>query len=63
MKQSIKKNQAINKFLLKLIVCPISKQPLQLDIKKNELISKTSKLAYPIIDGIPVLIKERARKL
>jgi len=63
MKQSIKKEELFNKALLKLLICPVSKKPLQWNSKKNELISKDSGLAYPIVDGIPVLIKEKARKL
>ena len=49
--------------LLKIIVCPMTKGPLVWDRKKNELISKRAKLAYPIIEGIPILIKENARKI
>ena len=60
--QSIKKN-IFDKSILNIIVCPITKNPLVYDIKKNELISKKAKLAYPIVDGIPILIKEKARKL
>ena len=61
MNQSIKKR--INSSLLKIIVCPITKGSLVWDRKKNELISKKINLAYPIIEGIPILIKENARKL
>ena len=61
MDQSIKKK--INNSLLKIIVCPITKESLVWDRKKNELISKKAKLAYPIIEGIPILIKENARKI
>ena len=53
----------MNNSLLKIIVCPITKGPLVWDRKKNELISKKAKLAYPIIEGIPILIKENARKI
>ena len=63
MKQLIKKTQSFDKSLLKTIVCPISKKPLYYNAKKNELISKASGFSYPIIDGIPILIKEKARKL
>jgi len=56
-------NNKFNKNLLNLIVCPLTKELLTWDPKKNELISKKAKLAYPIIDGIPVLIIEKARKL
>jgi uncharacterized protein YbaR (Trm112 family) len=51
----------IDKDLLKILVCPKSKAPLVL--KDNELICKESKLAYPIVDGIPVLLEEEARAL
>ena len=63
MKQLIKKRVLFDKSLLKIIVCPVSKKPLKWDSKKNELISKAAGLAYPVADGIPVLIKEKARKL
>ena len=63
MKRSINKYKTFDKNLLKIIVCPISKKSMKLNSKKNELISKDSGLAYPIIDGIPILIKEKARKL
>jgi uncharacterized protein YbaR (Trm112 family) len=63
MKQSNNKKIPFNKSLLKIIVCPVSGETLQWNSKKNELISKTSSLAYPVVDGIPILIKEKARKL
>jgi len=63
MKQSINKYKIFDKNLLKIIVCPVSKKPMKLNSKKNELISKDSGLVYPIVDGIPILIKEKARKL
>ena len=49
--------------LLEIIVCPITKEKLIFDIKKNELISKKAKLAFPIKDGIPILLIEEARKI
>ena len=61
MNQSIKKR--INSSLLKIIVCPLTKEPLVLDPIKNELISKKAKLSYPIVEGIPVLIRDNAKKL
>ena len=51
----------INPLLLEILVCPISKKSLVQ--KRNELICKESKLAYPIRDGIPVMLPEEARKL
>ena len=63
MKQLTKKKGLFDKSLLKIIVCPVSKKPLKWDSRKNELISKATGLAYPVVEGIPVLIKEKARKL
>ena len=51
------------KKILDLVVCPKTKEPLIWNKKNNELISKKAKLAYPIINGIPVLVVEKARKL
>lgn len=53
----------IDKILLDLLVCPLTKGPLQYDEAKQELISKEAKLAYPIREGIPVMLVEEARKL
>ena len=60
--QSIK-SKKFKKSLLNSIVCPKTKEPLILDEKNKELVSKKGKLAYPIVDGIPILIIEKARKL
>lgn len=49
--------------LLEILVCPVTKGPLIYDKKANELISKSARLAYPIRDGIPVLLEDEARKL
>ena len=49
--------------LLKIIVCPKTKEKLVFDKKNNELISKKAKLAYKIKNGIPVLLPEEARKI
>ncbi len=49
--------------LLEILVCPVTKGPLIYDRDKQELISKTARLAYPIRDGIPVMLEEEARKL
>ena len=50
-------------FLLDLLVCPKSGEKLVYDKNTNELICKESKLAYPIKDGIPIMLIESARKL
>jgi uncharacterized protein YbaR (Trm112 family) len=49
--------------LLDLLVCPVTKGPLTFDREKQELISKAARLAYPVRDGIPVMLEEEARKL
>jgi uncharacterized protein len=49
--------------LLAILVCPITKGPLIYKKVQNELISKSARLAYPIRDGIPVLLEEEARKI
>ncbi len=49
--------------LLELLVCPVTKGPLAYDREKQELISKSARLAYPVRDGIPVMLEEEARKL
>lgn len=51
------------KHLLDLLVCPQTKAPLHYDREKQELISDSAKLAYPVKDGIPVMLVEEARKL
>ena len=53
----------MNKELLKILVCPVTKGPLVYDKDNNELISKSAKLAYPIKDDIPILLEDEARKL
>lgn len=49
--------------LLEILVCPVTKAPLVFDRNRNELLCKASRLAYPIRDGIPVMIEEEARQL
>ncbi len=49
--------------LLEILVCPLTKTPLIFDRERQELISKKAGLAYPIRDGIPVMLPEEARAL
>ncbi|BCX19519.1 MAG: UPF0434 protein bsr0601 [Geminicoccaceae bacterium] len=49
--------------LLELLVCPLTKGPLRWDRAKNELVSEQAGLAYPIRDGIPIMLVEEARPL
>lgn len=49
--------------LLELLVCPVTKGPLRFDKERQELISQSARLAYPVRDGIPILLENEARPL
>ena len=49
--------------LLELLVCPVTKGHLDFDRNRQELISRSARLAYPIRDGIPILLEQEARTL
>jgi uncharacterized protein len=49
--------------LLEILVCPLTKGALEYDAEKQELISRAAKLAYPIRDGIPIMLPEEARRI
>jgi uncharacterized protein YbaR (Trm112 family) len=49
--------------LLELLVCPVTKGPLDYDREKQELVSRSARLAYPVRDGLPVMLEEEARVL
>ena len=49
--------------LLEILVCPLTKCALEYDAEKQELISRAAKLAYPIRDGIPIMLPEEARRI
>jgi uncharacterized protein YbaR (Trm112 family) len=49
--------------LLEILVCPVTKTTLEYDAGRQELISRAAKLAYPIRDGIPIMLAEEARRL
>ena len=53
----------MDKKLLDLLVCPVTKGPLVYDKKNSELISRSARLAYPIRDGIPVMLESEAREI
>lgn len=53
----------IDEKLLTILVCPVSKAPLEYNKDSDELICKASGLAYPVRDGIPVMLEEEARQL
>ncbi|HDP88450.1 MAG TPA: Trm112 family protein [Thioalkalivibrio sp.] len=53
----------MDKRLLDILACPVTKGPLVYDKKTDELISVSARLAYPVRDGIPVMLEEEARRL
>lgn len=53
----------MDKQLLSILVCPVSKAPLEYEAKAQELVCRASGLAYPIRDGIPVMLESEARQL
>ena len=53
----------LDKVLLELVICPITKSKLLYNIMSNELISEKAGLAFPIINGVPILIIEEARSI
>ena len=53
----------LDKKLLEILVCPVSKAPVEYDEAKQELVCKASGLAYPVRDGIPVMLETEARQL
>lgn len=55
--------QAIDPRLLEVLVCPMSRGPLRYDAERHELVSVSARLAYPIRDGIPILLVDEARDL
>lgn len=59
----VKNMGKIDPKLLEILVCPLTKSQLRYDAEKQELISEQAKLAYPIRDGIPIMLAEEARHL
>ena len=53
----------VDPLLLQLLVCPVTKGPLDYDREAGELVSRSAGLAYPIRDGIPIMLVEEAREL
>ncbi|WP_084396354.1 Trm112 family protein [Henriciella aquimarina] len=49
--------------LLELLICPVTRTPLSYDRERQELVSKKAKLAYPIRDGLPIMLESEARSL
>ena len=57
------KSSAIDPKLLEILVCPLTKGPLEYNRERQELISRSAKLAYPIRDDVPVMLEDEARRL
>jgi uncharacterized protein YbaR (Trm112 family) len=55
--------RAVDPKLLEILVCPVTKTTLEYDRERQELVSRAARLAYPIRDGIPILLEEEARRL
>jgi uncharacterized protein YbaR (Trm112 family) len=56
-------SRLIDPRLLEVLVCPVTKHTLRYDAERQELISDEAKLAYPIRDGVPIMLPDEARKL
>ena len=54
---------AVDPRLLEILVCPVTRGPLEYDRTADELISRSANLAYPIRDGVPIMLPEEAREL
>ncbi len=63
MPETASSSTAIDPRLLEVLVCPVTRTPLIYDKARGELISKAAKLAYPVRDGVPVMLPEEARTL
>lgn len=57
------RSSGVDPKLLEILVCPVTKGPLRYDAERQELISEQAGLAYPIRDGIPIMLIDEARKL
>ncbi|WP_428484546.1 Trm112 family protein [Rhodopila sp.] len=58
-----RRESAVDARLLEVLVCPLTKGPLEYDRLANEMISRKAGLAYPVRDGIPIMLPEEARHL
>ena len=57
------KAEKVDPKLLEILVCPVTKGPLEYDAEKQELISRKAGLVYPIRDGIPIMLRDEARSI
>lgn len=54
---------SVDRKLLEILVCPLTKSSLRFDVATNELVSQSAWLAYPIRDGIPIMLPDEARQI
>jgi uncharacterized protein YbaR (Trm112 family) len=57
------RSRGVDPKLLEILVCPVTKTTLEYDRERQELVSRSARLAYPVRDGIPILLEEEARRL
>lgn len=60
---SVVPERSVDPKLLELLVCPVTKSTLDYDAVRQELVSRAAKLAYPVRDGIPIMLPEEARRI
>jgi uncharacterized protein len=63
MSEAVRTAGQIDPKLLEILVCPLTKTTLEYDAARQELVSRAAKLAYPIRDGIPIMLPDEARPL
>jgi uncharacterized protein len=63
MSDSAENSPGIDPRLLEILVCPVTRGPLTYDRERGELVSAGARLAYPIREGVPIMLPEEARKL
>lgn len=55
--------RAVDPKMLEMLACPLTKMPLSWDAQKSELVSRAARLAYPVRDGVPIMLPSEARQL
>jgi uncharacterized protein YbaR (Trm112 family) len=63
MSEDLQTSADVDPRLLEILVCPVTRGPLTYDRAKGELVSPAAKLAYPIRDGVPIMLPEEAREI
>ena len=63
MSEDLQTSADVDPRLLEILVCPVTRGPLTYDRAKGELVSPGAKLAYPIRDGVPIMLPEEAREI